>query len=255
MKFFHALTRSLLLTFLLVVLLLVPIASLASDELSLSPLWQPADTYLLLGGITFLGIAALADQPIDDRARSNQTGFFSESADALHLLGHPLATFSLAGGIWGYGLLVKNEALIKKGHLALESVLVSQVATLALKYTLGRQRPDGDNNPGTFSPFSFATDKDSFPSGHTAGAFALASVLASASDQVYSRYGYYALAGLVGASRIYRGDHWASDVVAGALVGELAARLTRRLHHDHHRTLLILPWVDHGAGLQLSMRF
>lgn len=61
------------------------------------------------------------------------------------------------------------------------------------------------------------TQDFSFPSGHTAGSFAAATALAT----FYSERAPLLLtaAGLVGASRVYLGHHYPSDVVAGAAVG------------------------------------
>ena len=80
-----------------------------------------------------------------------------------------------------------------------------------MKYSFGRQRP---GNSASYQ---------SFPSGHTAVAFATATNLS------YS-YGWRAaavsfpIALFVGASRLADDMHWGSDVVAGAFIGFIIAR-------------------------------
>jgi membrane-associated phospholipid phosphatase len=65
----------------------------------------------------------------------------------------------------------------------------------------------------------------SFPSGHASAAFTAAGVL-SQGDPLWPLY--YALAGVVASSRVYVKIHHPSDVVAGALLGVVLARLVRR---------------------------
>ncbi|MCX7924837.1 MAG: phosphatase PAP2 family protein [Fimbriimonadales bacterium] len=65
---------------------------------------------------------------------------------------------------------------------------------------------------------------NSFPSGHTTTAFALAFwvfLLTQGTRYRFWGYGALVLAGLVGLSRIYRGVHYPSDVLAGAAIGML----------------------------------
>lgn len=57
----------------------------------------------------------------------------------------------------------------------------------------------------------------SFPSGHATFAWALAIVLAAREPRL--KYFYYTLALLICLSRIYLGDHYPSDVVAGSILG------------------------------------
>lgn len=57
----------------------------------------------------------------------------------------------------------------------------------------------------------------SFPSGHTARAFAGALAVSRLLPSM--RVAWWALAMAIGISRIYVGVHWPSDVIAGALVG------------------------------------
>lgn len=82
----------------------------------------------------------------------------------------------------------------------------------AMKYTIGRLRPDGST-------------RTSFPSGHTATAFLGATLF----DLEYGhRYPWitalnYAVATSVGVGRVLNNRHWASDVSMGAGIGIMAA--------------------------------
>ena len=85
------------------------------------------------------------------------------------------------------------------------AVVTNLLLTGVIKVGTGRTRPNESND-------------DSFPSGHTSNAFAIASVL----DAYYgSKAGVpaYAVASPIGLSRVRRDVHWLSDVVAGARPG------------------------------------
>jgi membrane-associated phospholipid phosphatase len=74
---------------------------------------------------------------------------------------------------------------------------------------------------GAFSGYRSSSGL-TFPSGHTALAFATATALAAFLPR--GRWWYFLLATGVGASRIAVGEHFLSDVVAGAGVGYVCAR-------------------------------
>jgi undecaprenyl-diphosphatase len=67
------------------------------------------------------------------------------------------------------------------------------------------------------------TTTHSFPSGHSATSFACATVLSAFAPRL--RLPLYVLAALIALSRLYNGDHFPLDVLAGALLGVLTALL------------------------------
>ncbi len=81
------------------------------------------------------------------------------------------------------------------------------------KVLTDRERPDGSAN-------------NSFPSGHTATAFAAAEFLHQefGYHSIWISIGGYTVATMVGASRIFNDKHWLSDVVAGAGIGILSTK-------------------------------
>ena len=86
-----------------------------------------------------------------------------------------------------------------------------------LKWTVNRERPDGDTN----------RKNSSFPSSHAANAFAVAFVV----GRRYSRAAIPLVffAALVAFSRMYLDRHWMSDVMASLLLGWAGAWLAGKL--------------------------
>jgi len=118
----------------------------------------------------------------------------------------------------------------------LEAHLVSQGLSLFCKGVIRRPRPYA------YSPFIFNTDKNdfkSFFSGHTTAAFTNAVLAGLWADDGLGRTGQakrlwaggLTLAAATGVLRILSGNHFPTDVLAGAAVGCLAADLLYRLHH------------------------
>jgi membrane-associated phospholipid phosphatase len=101
--------------------------------------------------------------------------------------------------------------------LAVTSWAGAAITAFTLKSAFNRERPEKD------SP----RYNSSFPSGHTANWFALATVYSAK----YPKYAIplYAAGVIVGLSRIYQGEHYPSDVLAGAAIGVGFGYLTLKL--------------------------
>jgi len=101
-----------------------------------------------------------------------------------------------------------------------KSVLLSAVTVQLIKAVIGKKRPPG---PVEYRPFTLDSDFHSMPSGHTASAFALATIIANYYPDYQTMA--YTLATLVGASRLYEDQHWFSDVFIGAGIGYLSSKV------------------------------
>ena len=94
------------------------------------------------------------------------------------------------------------------------SSVIMAASVNGLKYSVKRPRPDGSSY-------------DSFPSGHTAAAFMTAAMLHEEYGwrSPWISFGGYAIASATGISRILNNRHWASDVIAGAVIGIASVKL------------------------------
>ncbi len=109
------------------------------------------------------------------------------------------------------------------------ALLTTWIVVAALKYLTGRPRPPMFLDHGLYG-FLFpagAADFRSFPSGHTACAFALAVTLGHYLRP--ARHVLFAVAGLIALSRMVLGIHYLSDVVAGAYLGVMIPIFISRL--------------------------
>ncbi len=110
--------------------------------------------------------------------------------------------------------------------MILSSYLLSGIIAQVLKYFIIEARPalylEKTNYPHFIDEVTLH-NFHSFPSGHTASAFALAAVLSFAvKDEKYSIL-FLLIATLVGYSRIYLGQHFMDDVLAGSVIGVLSS--------------------------------
>lgn len=164
--------------------------------------------------------------------------------------------YSTAIGYVGLGFIpgVKTRGDFRQRLMAgITAYAVMAVTVNAMKYTFKHPRPGN----GT---------RNSFPSGHSATVFTGAELMRIEYGNYVGMAGY-AVALTVGALRIYNDRHWITDVLGGAGIGILSARIgywllpfERKLfkldkNNDKDKAIAILPMIGETNGMAFSMQF
>jgi len=175
-----------------------------------------SDLYFLGVSAGVVTLAMFNDQWLTDRAIENQDNLARGNvADVFNVL--PMVAVGSAAVLYAYGRWGDHPVLARRAGRAGISTLTAAGVTVGLKAAFGRVRPrDEPDDPFQFKPFS---GNGAFPSGHTTIAFAAAVALDRETTSGWVPWIAYPAAAMVGWSRVTDLDHWASDVVAGAVVG------------------------------------
>ena len=175
---------------------------------------------ILLAG----GGASIFVHPLDDRVHT----WVVKQPDS------DLAAVGNAGGgvwaqdvsalaIWGIGAASGHRKVAHVGADLIRAQALVTVLVVPTKVIVNRERPNGSHR--------------SFPSGHASSSFATAAVLGE-------HFGWkvgvpaYALAGVVGWSRLRSDNHWLSDVAFGASLGVIAGTTVAS---GHRQTWAVVP--------------
>jgi len=151
-------------------------------------------------------------------------------------------SLAVPAGAAVYALVKKDEESRKKALLINASMFSAVVLSTSLKYTVQRDRPFV-----TYPEIDPVIEEDSpsFPSGHAAMSFSLATSVSLAYPKWYVVTPAYLWAGSVAYSRMHLGVHYPSDVLAGAIIGAGSTYLSYRLNH-----WLDKQWKRHISTVQ-----
>jgi membrane-associated phospholipid phosphatase len=204
--------------------------------------------------LAVVGTSILIDRPWRDEMRRhtpNNNPFMRqvERFGAQYAAG-TVGIFFLSGTLGG------NETSLEVAQDAVSaSLIASGIITPTIKIIAGRQRPRDNAGIYNFKPFS--NSNSSFPSGHTTEAFALASVIANHYEETWVTCAAYSIASLVGIARTYHDAHFASDVVAGAMIGTLTGKSVVTYNRQRRaEKIALLPDVAPGMiGVRLAGNF
>ena len=151
-------------------------------------------------------------------------------------------TLTLAGvAAYGVGRLSHSQSMTDIAFHTTEAIVSASLASQVIRGPLGRSRPTTSASQYDFHWFQGFTNFKyrAFPSIHSASGFAAATALV---EETRIRHPsavkfvapiLYGLALTPGLSRMYLGQHWASDVFAGAFMGSFAGMKAVRYSHTH----------------------
>ena len=175
-------------------------------------------------------------------------------------IGAPYSLAAYSGGLYLISRMTGDKHAREAGWLGLEAIGHSQLIVFIMKEATQRERPQTDE-----ARKGFWRGGDSFPSGHAAGSFALASVFAyEYRDHIAVPITAYTLATAVSLSRMSARKHWFSDVFVGGSMGFLIGRYVYKTHHNpdlpgspvHNRFSRLMPEFgvsDRGLTLQWKL--
>ncbi len=159
-----------------------------------------------------------------------------------------------------YGHIEDNSKMRKTVLLTVESVVLTVISVQTLKYAVQRHRPytgDGPHAWDGFGGLHGSNSRFSFPSGHAASDFAIATVIASEYDNFIVPPLAYAIAAITAVNRVSRNEHWSSDVLVGSAIGYFAGKAIVASHPNGKKSdLSLAPMINSGElGMVLTYRF
>lgn len=224
--------------------------------------WTGADPLGVLKGLTSrhaaytlgaggaLMLFTLTDESLTGSAGEKNEDDLGSFLNTVNLIGERDLALPAAAVLFGTSLLTDDIRLQDATFTSLEAGLYAHTLSSLLKGLAGRARPRRLEGPYDFEPFS---KQRSFPSGHTTLAFALVTpwVMYYPGPVTYT---LFVLTTGTGIARIAGGDHWSSDVAAGAAIGFLTGYALANRHQRHPNALSISPAVFRdGVGLALRL--
>jgi membrane-associated phospholipid phosphatase len=195
------------------------------------------------------------DTKIQNWVLENKTSTSARIGDNITYLGSGYLTVALVGGMYVYGYAAGDGKPVETALLSVESFLLTGVFVQVIKRTTGRHRPYTGDPYNTWSGPTMNSSYDSFPSGHSSSAFAVASVIATEYDNYFVPPIAYTVAAITGYNRMQHNAHWASDVFVGAAIGYFTGKTIVASHRNKDSRVSFTPLIDNGPGVLMTYRF
>lgn len=214
-----------------------------AKSLATAPLRWDRRTWARFGEGTAVVVALYAtDRQTSDRVQEHRSSSTDQFAKTITPFGGHRA-LELSALMIAAGAGMHDMNLRDAGRDSLQSeIWAAGVVTPLLKRAFGRARPVQNEGSHSFHPLN--AHFESFPSGHATNAFAFATAVAGHYDGWVVPTIVYTLASGVAMSRVNDHVHFASDVVAGALIGHVVAKGIVARHGRKHLVWQAVPLID-----------
>ncbi len=214
----------------------------------------PSLPYVAAGSAALLAGGSQFDVPILQGVQTQNRGEIEDFLSLTNEFGSSRLIPATAG-LFAASLLTDDARFQDAAFTSMQSLAYSTAAVFAVKYAVGRMRPEAGAGARAFDAFSGNT---SFPSGHTAAAFAVVTPWVMYYPNPLT-YGLFAVSAGTAVARIAKDRHWPTDVLTGAAVGFFTARYLSARHQKAAQsyedpTIQLTPLVAPDAvGLNLRV--
>jgi membrane-associated phospholipid phosphatase len=206
-----------------------------------------------LFGLIARGVATRRIQRADDRTRHWMQARRLASLDAVV---RPVTLLSLPALVVSATMMLawwlRREKRVAAALAVAVTPLIAATAGQSFTMLLPQRNP-----PGSAGGTDGTVTTPSFPSGHTTGVMAEALTIAYvlSREEMVTGPALGALAAwplLVGAARVYRDRHWASDIIGGLAAGTAVAAATTMLYDAQRQNGAHLWWTIHASHAPTS---
>lgn len=225
---------------------------------ALQPIHFGAKQWIAFGLVSGAGIFAYHyDQDLNDIVRRNLS---KDQSEAFKITGNPfgngLVIVPLLGGLYLHGYSTENPRSREAALHGMQAFVLGAGAAWALKHITKRPRPHQTEFPDAnvwYGPSGYG-GYDAFPSGHSLRSFAVATVLAGVyDDKPWVGILAFSLAGYSSISRLASGEHWLSDVFAGAALGYFVGRGVLMFNRSRYAGCVEPQLGENGIGLRIGL--
>lgn len=215
--------------------------------------WDRGD-FLTLAAVSGTGLILMAlDEEIQDGVQSGRTEFSNSASSFFSLFGNGAALLGLSTVVYVAGEIRHDDGVRKTALLSVESLATTSLLVWTIKIVVGRARPYTGESSGSYRPFSLENSYWSFPSGHAAAAFSVATTIALQTKEVLIDIAAYSLATLAALSRVHDNNHWASDIFVGSAVGYFVGKMIVDLNRPGEKRKVSLGLQCFGGRKALAL--
>lgn len=221
--------------------------------------WSKKQWLIASGVVSVTTLLMVGDEQIMDFFQKHKSDFTEDVAYWAEKGGSQ--NYVLLGAGYLVGTILKNKKLKKASVLAFSSLLISGVLVQGLKQIFARTRPYASADAHVFQGLGIRSSTyNSFPSGHSASAFAVAAAISTIYDKPLVKILAYTAASLTALSRVHDKKHWMSDIFMGSILGTVTGIFIAKRHVNFDSNFQVAPAVINannqtffGASLNIEI--